>query len=234
MRRQRTSRRPTQWGKILLVSAIAFGGMTVANAHDEDNDSKDRITRTYDLTGFDAIDISGVYDVEVSVGKDFSIRLEGREKEMEYAEVELDGNTLELGKRKRKKSWSFNNTTKSINAYITMPDLNELNVSGVTDADITGVDAGSFDLHVSGVADVNISGRCGSLDAHISGVSDVDAEGLVCEHGDVSLSGVGDMDVYTSKSIDVSVHGVGSVTVHGKPESVEKSVSKYTASLTIK
>ncbi len=233
MRRQSTTRRPTQWGKILLVSAIALGGMSVANAHDDDSDDKNKITQTYDLTGFDGISVSGVYDVEVTVGKDYSIRLEGREKEMEYAEVELDGDTLELGKRKRKK-WGWNNNTKSINAYITMPNLNELNVSGVTDADITGVDSDRFELHVSGVADVNISGRCGTIDAHVSGVSDIDAEDLICERGDVSLSGVGDMEVHTSEAIDVSVHGVGDVTVYGKPESVEKSVSKYTASLTIK
>jgi len=218
--------------KVLLGSAILIGGISMANAHeDDDHDDKDRITKTYDLTGFDAIDISGVYDVEITVGKDYSIRLEGREKEMDYAEVDLDGDTLELGQRKKKWGWG---NRKSIDAYITLPSLNALDVSGVTDADVENIDAKTFELDVSGVADVNLSGSCDRIDADISGVSDVNARELKCKSGDVDLSGVGDLDVYTSESIDASVHGVGDVTVYGSPSDVEKSVSKYTASLTIK
>lgn len=218
--------------KLLLAGALVIGGISVANAHDDDDhDSGDRITKTYDLTGFDAIDISGVYDVEVKVGGSYSIRLEGREKEMDYAEVELDGDTLELGQRKKKWGWG---NRKSVDAYITLPSLNALDVSGVTDADVENIDADTFELDVSGVADVNLSGTCDELDADISGVSDVNARELKCKSGDVDLSGVGDLEVYTSEAIDASVHGVGDVTVYGSPADVEKSVSKYTASLTIK
>ncbi len=221
-----------QWGKIAVATALIAGGITLANAHEtDDDDHGEKIVKTYDLSGFDAIKVSGVYDMDVKVGESFSIRLEGPEREMERARVEVEGDMLVLGQSKKKSRWK---KRKSVNAYITMPDLNALKVSGVTDADINGVDTDTFDLRVSGVADVDISGRCDLLDARISGVSDVDAQDLKCARGDVTLSGVGDMEVYTSDAIDASVSGVGDVTVYGSPEKVEKSVSKYTASLTIK
>jgi len=218
-----------QWGRILLVSGVAMAGVAISQAHDTDSGPK--ITKTYDLTGFDGIDISGVYDVEVAVGSAFSIRLEGPEKEMNHARVELDGNSLELGQRKNK--WSWNNR-KGIDAYVTLPALNTLNVSGVSDVNVDGVRADKFKLSVSGVGDVDISGSCSYIKASISGVSDVNASDFQCRDGKVNMSGVGDLEIYTSASIDASVSGVGDVTVYGRPESVEKSVSKYTASLTIK
>ena len=150
---------------------------------------------------------------------------------MNYARVEIDDGMLELGQTKRKRSWG---NRKSINAWVTLPALNKLSVSGVADVTADNVKSDSFKLKVSGVADVNIEGECGYIKASISGVSDVDAEKFVCQDGDVNMSGVADLTIHTAESIDASVSGVGDVTVYGNPSKVEKSVNKYTASLTIK
>jgi len=225
-------RRQKQWRRIFLVSGLVLVGAIAVQAHEVDDDYKGpKTTRTFDLTGFDGIDVSGVYDVEIEVGESYSIRLEGREREMEYARVEVDGNRLELGQKKRKKRWG---NRKSIQAWITLPALNELGVSGVADVNAQNIQSQSFKLRTSGVADVNLSGECGFIKANLSGVSDVDGKELICKDGDVNLSGVSDLKIYTSESIDASVSGVGDVDVYGKPSKVEKSVSKYTASLKIK
>lgn len=214
-----------------MASSLVFAGVVAVQAHEIDEDDGDKITRTYDLSGFDEISVSGVYDVEIRTGDSFSIRLEGREKEMNYARVEVNGDRLELGQEKRKK-WGWGNR-KSIDAYVTLPRLNALGVSGVADVDAEDISSENFKLRVSGVADVNISGECGFIKANISGVSDVNAKGFKCEDGEVNMSGVGDLEIYTSESIDASVSGVGDVEVYGRPSKVEKSVSKYTASLEI-
>ncbi|NNE56988.1 MAG: hypothetical protein HKN36_02670 [Hellea sp.] len=229
--RRKNSKRTLPWGKLLAVSTIMIGAATLAQAHDDDKDRGPTTTQNFDLTGFDAIDISGVYDAEILVGNDYSIRLEGSEKDMEHARVELDGKTLELGKVNGKSRWNNGHT---IEAYITLPKLAALDVSGVTDALVTGVDSENFELDVSGVADVIIDGSCGALEADISGVSDIEAADFKCKSADVDMSGVGDITVFASESIDADVSGVGDVVVYGSPKNIEKSVSKYTASLTIK
>lgn len=220
-----------KWGRIILASGLIFAGAVAVQAHDDDKDKGPKIERAYNLDGFDGIGISGVYDVHIEAGEQFSIRLEGPEREMEYARVEVYDDTLELGQHKRKKKWG---NRKSIDAYVTLPKLNHLKVSGVADVNAKNVTADSFKLNVSGVADVNIEGECRYIKASISGVSDVDAQDFICRDGDVNMSGVADLEIYTSESIDANVSGVGDVTVYGKPSKVEKSVSKYTASLKIK
>lgn len=219
-----------KWGRILVASGLIFAGAMAVQAHEIDEDDGNKTTKTYDLSGFDEINVSGVYDVEIRTGDSYSIRLEGREKEMKHARVEVSGDRLELGQTKKKWGWG---NRKSINAYVTLPSLNALGVSGVADVDAEDISSKDFKLRVSGVADVNISGECGFIKASISGVSDVNAKNFVCEDGEVNMSGVGDLKVHTSESIDASVSGVGDVTVYGRPSKVEKSVSKYTASLEI-
>ncbi len=219
-----------KWGRIILASGLIFAGVAAVQAHEIDEDDGNKITRSYDLSGFDEIRVSGVYDVEIRTGDAFSIRLEGRDKEMKYARVEVNGDRLELGQKKKKWNWG---NRKSIDAYVTLPRLNALGVSGVADVDAEDIKAETFKLRVSGVADVNISGECGFIEASISGVSDVDAKAFKCQDGDVNMSGVGDLQIYTSESIDASVSGVGDVFVYGRPSKVEKSVSKYTASLEV-
>lgn len=218
-----------KWGRIFLVSGVAIAAVSISQAHEvEDNGPK--VERSFDLTGFDAIDISGVYDVEIKVGDDYAIHLKGPEREMEYARVEVNGGRLELGQREKRR-WG---NRKGIDAYVTVPSLRALNVTGVSDVDVQGVQTARFDLDVSGVADIEITGNCETLNADITGVTDIDASDFTCEHGDIDMSGVGDLSVHTSLSVDADVSGVGDVVVYGRPESVEKSVSKYTASLEIK
>ncbi len=232
---QRGGNNSPRWGRILLASGLIFAlgssGAVAVQAHDDDKDHGPKIERAYNLDGFDQIGVSGVYDVQIVAGDSYSIRLEGPEREMEYAKVEVEGDTLQLGQHKKKWGWK---NRKSINAYVTLPALNKLSVSGVADVEAENIKSESFKLSVSGVADVNISGECNYIKANISGVSDVDAEDFVCREGDVNMSGVGDLKIYTSEAIDANVSGVGDVSVYGKPSKVEKSVSKYTASLKIK
>ncbi|NNE58464.1 MAG: hypothetical protein HKN36_10170, partial [Hellea sp.] len=98
-------KRTSPWSKLLVASTLIIGAAAIAQAHETDEDRGPTITRTFDLTGFDAVAISGVYDAEISVGEAFSIRLEGTEDDMQRARVELDGDTLELGKVKGKSRW---------------------------------------------------------------------------------------------------------------------------------
>ncbi len=227
--RRTAPQRGVKWGRILLVSAMALTAYTVVQAHDDDEGPT--VERSFNLTGFDQVDISGVYDVEIVVGEDFGVHLKGPEREMEFARVEVNGDTLELGQAEKK--WRWRNR-KGIDAYVTVPSLRALDVSGVSDIEVEGIRSDRFELDVTGVADIELSGTCTTIEADITGVSDISAKSLECEHAKVNMSGVGDLSVYSSASIDADVSGVGDVVVYGRPSSVEKSVSKFTASLEIK
>ncbi len=206
----------------LLVLPIA------ANAHPDEDEDRDEtpVTETYDFEDFDSVSVSGVYDVDIQVGKSYSIKLSGPAYEMNRIKVENDDGTLRLGSKKKKR---LRGHRDGIEATITLPALTDVHVSGVASGDIKGVDSDRFELHVSGVAEVEIEGRCGRLEAHVSGVGELDAEKLKCEDADVHLSGVGEMSVYATEYADISASGVGEVDVYGDPKKVDKNKSLFTS-----
>jgi hypothetical protein len=205
-----------------LVAALG----TQAHAHPEHDDDKDkgpRVEKTFDLTGFDGIEVVGVYDMDVTVGKAFSIEASGREKEMSRmtASVKNGVLVLETNEKKKRKGWGKNNT-RSIDINITLPALNSLEITGIGNGEINGIDSDDFTVEVSGIGAMELNGRCGQLRAEYSGMGDLDAKGLKCKSVDVDMSGMGSASVYASEDVDADMSGMGSIDVYGSPKTVKK------------
>lgn len=201
------------------VSALVFAGTASA----KDND--DIVTKSFDLDGFDSIDVSGVYELDVRVGPDFSIELSGPDYEMERVEVSVKNGVLHLDQEDRRHGWR--NHRKGVDAVIMLPSLAGLEISGVVEGSIAGVDSENFELDISGVGDMELDGECGTLDAHVSGVGDLDADALECRIVSVRVSGVGDASVYAREEVDARVSGMGDIDVYGSPQKVSTSDSMF-------
>ena len=214
-------------GIAAAAAYMAFGELGDFGERDRSND----ITQQYDFVDFDRIDIGGVFEVDVAVGGDFSVKISGSPEAMERVEAAVEDGELVLGEAKRsgKRHWRVHGLT----AVISMPALTAIDVAGVVDGDVTGISADQFDADLSGVGDLDLAGTCGSLTVHVSGVGDLDAESLECENVDVSVSGVGDASVYASQSVDASVSGIGSISIYGSPTDVDKDGS-FLSSIDVK
>ncbi len=207
---------------------MAFGDLSDIGERDKSND----ITQTYEVAGFNEIDIGGVYEVDIHVGSDFSVTLSGAEEEMARAEVVVERGVLQLTQddpRRGKRRWR----NMGLTAEISLPALNAIEVAGVADVDVEGVAADDFTVRLAGVGEIDVVGTCNGLTASVSGVGELDAEDLECADVDVRVSGVGEAKVFASRSVDASVSGIGSITVHGSPAQVEKS-SGFLADITVK
>lgn len=200
------------------VSALALAGTLSAK-------DSDVVTQDFDLKGFDSIEVSGVYELDVRVGPDFSIELSGPAYEMEYVEASVRNGVLHLDQKEHKNRWR--NNRQGVDAVITLPSLVGLDVSGVVEGVIAGVNSGNFEIDISGVGDMEFDGECGTLDAHVSGVGDLDADALECRVVRVRVSGVGDASVYASEEVDARVSGMGDIDVYGSPSKVSKSDSMF-------
>lgn len=209
------------------ISAITVSTAMIAvplTAYAHGKKSKDHIDQTHDVSGFDSLEIGGVYELDVQVGKKFSVTTSGHENEVDDMKIEVVGDTLRVGhKKNRKRNWSGNKN--GIQIQITMPELNAISVGGVADGKIYGVDANRLEIEIGGVGGFDISGKCKNLDIEVAGVGEFDARDLKCETADVQLAGVGEIDIYASHSVDVQTAGVGEVNVYGSPKHVEKSKS---------
>jgi len=197
-----------------LTASAAFAG-----------DDKERVSTTLELRDFERISISGVYDLSIDVGEDFSVEISGPAAEVDRVEASVKGGVLELGQSKSKKRWG--RKQHGVDAKISLPKLSGIDVSGVVDGDVDDIDAEDFDLSISGVGDIRLTGRCDSLDASVSGVGDLDADAFQCRVVKVSVSGVGDASVYASEEVDATVSGMGDIDVYGGPDRVSKSDSMF-------
>lgn len=179
--------------------------------------AQSKSSRTLDLRDFDAIEISGAYELDVIVGEDFSIELSGPSEEMARVEASLKNGALVLGSKKRHKG-----DHNGVRAVVTMPALTRIAVSGVADANVSGLKSDHFKLDLSGVGEVNVAGACGKLHARVSGVGEVDAQSLQCQDVDVRVAGIGEARVYARDSVSAEVSGMGAIMVYGSPKSVDK------------
>ncbi len=209
---------------VMGVGIFVLAAAGAALAKDDDA----IVSKNFDLAGFDRIDISGVYELDVQIGKDFSIKLSGPDHEMARVEATVEDGVLYLDQRKAKRSERRkHNNHHGVNAKITLPSLVGLEVSGVVDGSVADIDAEKFALEISGVGEMELSGECGALDAKVSGVGDLDAEALECRSVDIAVSGVGDASVFASDTVDARVSGMGDIDVYGGPKNVQKSSSMF-------
>ncbi len=204
--------------KTLIATALCGALAFSAAAHDVDGEN---LTQ-HDLSGFTEISVSGVYNLDVTVGEDFSVTTSGSDKEIEFMEISVEEGVLKLATKKGKKSWNIGNK-QGIHAVITLPKLNAMEVAGVATGDVNDIDTSDLDVDVAGIAELTLTGSCGSLDLDIAGMGEVDAEALKCDNVDVDIAGMGEATVYASESVDADAAGMGQITVYGKPDTVRKS-----------
>lgn len=199
--------------KFFLLAAAALATPAFAG---------ETIRQTYELQDFSAIEISGAYELDVKVGGDYSVAISGHEDEMARTEISVRKGALVLGSKKRLHRANDHDGHNGLTATVTLPALDRLSVSGVVDADISGVDAGAFEVNLSGVGDVTITGRCKRLDARVSGVGELNAKALECAEADIALSGMGEASVFAREMAKAEVSGMGEINIYGSPKTVDK------------
>lgn len=217
----------------VFALSTSIAGLAHAHPEDDDKDDSPRVEKSFDFKGFDQIEIVGVYNMDVQVGGEFSIETSGRTKDMEKMEVYVKNDTLILAtdENKKRKGWRGNNH-RGIDITITMPALNGLEITGIGNGEVSGIDSDKFSIEVAGIGAMELNGRCGKLDADYSGVGELDARGLKCETVTVDMSGMGSASVYASDNVDADMSGMGSIDIYGSPKSVKKDKT-FMSSVTV-
>ena len=187
--------------------------------------NKGRGELAYNFTDFNRIVVSGIYNVRIRSGADYDVRVAGRIPALRRAHFEVANNTLFVTHKKRRQG--LNGQKRPLLAYISVPDLHEVRVSGVVEGLVENVDAKNFTLDVGGVGDLKVTGRCDHLRTRLSGVGELNARDLICKTADVSVSGVGDASIHATQSLDAHVSGIGDLNCYGSPKRVRKNKSFF-------
>lgn len=177
------------------------------------------VTDRRDVSGFHGIDVGGVYQVEVSAQKEFSVTVETDDNLVPMIKTEVDDGILRIESDGR---ISPKNT---IRIKIGAPNIDSLEVSGVANVTVNDVKNSSLAINSSGASKISVSGETSQLTVDVSGATKVDANELKSENANVETTGASNVTVNVSGTLKAEASGASHVNYSGNPTSVQKSTT---------
>ncbi|MEP6924289.1 MAG: head GIN domain-containing protein [Pyrinomonadaceae bacterium] len=208
-------------GSLALVWAMT-GKSVIGSSfiHFDVKGSGNTVTEKRNVTGFKGVHTGGAMQLEISVGKEFSVELEGDDNILPTIKTEVRGDKLYF-ERKEGRIWSRGRVI----ARVTMPELNDLDISGASSAIVNNVKTESLKIDASGASKIEISGEARDLAVEVSGASKLDAENLKTERTKVEASGASKVSIFASEAVDADASGASKIVYSGNPKSVSKDAS---------
>lgn len=190
------------------------------------------VTREFDLAGFDKVDVSHAFTVDIKQGGSFSVVVGMDDNLVDYLRVEKQGATLKIGLDTRR-NYVFTHGT----AEVTMPELTGLELSGASAVTIGGfestrdltvdvsgashlsgdIECGDARFDVSGASHVSLRGSAEGVILDASGASSVDLSAFAVADANVEVSGASTATVNASGRLDVDASGASQVKYLGSP-----------------
>ncbi len=218
-----------------ILLAFAVAGLSAGCS-----DNGNRITKTYGLTDFDALNVSHAFEVEVMPSDKESVELVVSSKLEKYLVVEKKGSTLYIG---MKNSYNFRwfDINPCLKAYVSLKDLRQVTASGASEVDLAAAydavgqnldielsGASSFDgrvlnvgkltVGVSGASDLDMNGNGNAMLLEVSGASHGDLDEFVVKDFEGEVSGASNVDLYVTETFSGSASGASNIEVEGRPQ----------------
>jgi hypothetical protein len=192
------------------------------------------VTQEEDLTGFDKLDVSGSFNVDVMQGENFRVVVRVDDNLVEHLDIVKQGSTLKIG-LKPNRIYNIRNAT--MEAEVTMPELVGLDLSGSSEANISGFEstkslvvdlsgnselfgdirAGDARFNLSGNSSVTLTGSAADVEVDVSGSSDADLSEFPAADAIVDASGASTVSVNLSGRLDADASGSSDVYYLGNP-----------------
>lgn len=224
---------------LLAVLLIILNYQTFAGVHYPAGKSYDISDRH--LSGFNAVDAGGSFDVYITQGATESVKVDAPANVMSYIITEVKGSILKLYDKNDNWHWSdVFGSHRHIAVYVTAKNLNAISTTGSGDIFFkNGIRANSLRLNLSGSGDIygklsvkvlestlsgsgdlHISGNTGNEMVEMSGSGDYHARDVQSATAAVRLSGSGDAYLNVSNKLDASTSGSGDVHYTGSVRNV--------------
>ena len=201
------------WGKAsarIFNFSINFGG--VKGSGNVQNEKRN-------LADFKTIEVGGIFEVEVTAQKEFSVEVEADDNLLQYIKTEVHNGTLEISTEKRI------SPKERIRVRISAPNIERLEVSGASKLSLANVKNDALRVDASGASKIKVDGETRNLEVELSGASRLDAENLKAENVSVDGSGASSASVNVSGDLKADLSGASKVTYSGNPRNLEKSTS---------
>ncbi|WP_165864863.1 head GIN domain-containing protein [Rufibacter latericius] len=201
----------------LIASLTSFKAANLAAVADE---------QTRNVGPFQKIGLAYPADVILRQGSTQSVKVEGDKEQLEQLVTEVSNGRLSIKQKNQNWNKEWASGKGRVTIYITVPQINELAVSGSGKIKGEGMfKSNSLDLAVSGSGSILLSANVENVSSRISGSGSIELKGQG-QQSTISVSGSGSMKGYEFKTSDakVSISGSGSCEVNAT-SSLKTSIS---------
>lgn len=174
--------------------------------------------------GFDSIYVKGPINLEIEAGKAHSLKVTGNGIYFRRIVTEVVDGRLNISFEKDNKKIEIDDLPHII---ITMPSLSRLVEEGVGETVLTNIDSKRLDINYKGAGRLAANGKVKHLFLEARGVGEIDTKALIVQDADVDFEGIGSVQIYANRRLDVSVKGMGDLTYYGNPHVLNKSITGF-------
>ena len=214
----------------LMLAMLASALVVVASSFSSKQDDS-RISRTYDLKGFDRLSLGSAFEISVTKG-DYSVKVEGRKQDIDDLEAGVSAGKLRI---RYKDSLGWGRNRKRVTVTVSMPTLKGLDLSGATTSRVSGFnDLGTLDLDISGASksdiqvkaqkiimdasgasSITLTGNANRIEGEVSGATSIRAYDFPVKEAFLDVSGASNVRVSVNGKMEVEASGASSVRYRG-------------------
>jgi hypothetical protein len=221
--------------KKIVLSILLFFAATPLLFAQETTVINDKNAEARKVSGFHGIKISNAFDVIIKQGNEEAVVVSASEEKFrDRIKVNVVNGILQIS-YDNEKVWKWTNENRKLRAYISVKNIDKLDVSGATDIKIDGVLKGSnlkvelsgasslkgaisyasVTVDQSGASNSKLSGTVTNLDVDVSGASDFTGFDLVTENCRAEASGASDVKITVNKDLKVDASGASDIQYKG-------------------
>ncbi|HMJ71262.1 MAG TPA: head GIN domain-containing protein [Cyclobacteriaceae bacterium] len=185
------------------------------------------------FSSFSRIQLRSGSKVFLRQGSTQKVEIEGNREDIEDLDPRVEGDKFIIGRDGWNNNWGFSTREDRVVFYITVPNIESLNVSGsgdlvaetkftTRDLDLSVSGSGSLLLeadasgdlgaNVSGSGRIEFKGKCRDFDSHVSGSGKIKLDIEIAERAVFGLSGSGKVEAKGSaKEVKATISGSGEV-----------------------
>ncbi|WP_298148869.1 DUF2807 domain-containing protein [Flavobacterium sp.] len=178
--------------------------------------AQEKIEKSFDYKNFDKVYLQGQNaDAQISIGKNWSIRVEGPEESVNNLEMTYSSTEYKLEIKNKPGKVGYKKNQKPTTIYITMPEASVIAQSGNGDLAVKGIVGKYFRLEQEGNGDCTLSGSIDSFDLEKGGNGDLNAGSLKVAAMKFTTAGNGDTTVNVSEKMSGKLVGNGDLINRG-------------------
>ncbi len=206
--------------KVILYSLLAAALVFTACRERGVKGNGEVVTENRSIEDFSEIEVSGAYNINITVGSsNTTLSLSAEENLQKFIITEVSNNRLIIDN-------SRNILPKrKIRIDISIPELEYISSSGISNIYADGIDEQTFTIDLSGAGVIELFGKVENFEAELSGAALLEARELFARFVDIDLSGASNAQVYVSEKLNVDLSGTGNLEYFGDPLDVVSDVS---------